>query len=192
MYIPISAERAVYPSHIHLERDSQWYISALQATAIESVTIPSRLRGLAGNRGAFQNLESALNSNGNQKIAKLQFGVVAPSSLNLQSARTVRKDARIPEQDLADTRGDGVHEANACLKTQDIEFLPGTQQSRNRQVRRAEHTFGQTEVLRGNWPPQALGLEEVDDSARVRRRFAGLPSVERSVLRDLWVQASET
>ncbi|KAI9721223.1 MAG: hypothetical protein M1812_002384 [Candelaria pacifica] len=178
MYIPITAEPANKPSYLNIESHSPWHISALQATALESITLSSRLRALDGKRGTFQKLEDVLNANGSQRIAKLELSVTAPTSLHFQGSSMASEDARV-KQDFADTREDAVHSANVCLTTLDIDLFPGNQQNHNKRVRETRQTFGRAEVLRGNWPPQALEQGEDDYNARIRRRLAGLPTVDR-------------
>ncbi|CAK7215405.1 mtDNA inheritance, partitioning of the mitochondrial organelle [Sporothrix curviconia] len=73
---------------------STWHTSALLATAIETATLPTRLRqldsgsGSAGQGGdSLANLVDLLNATGKQTVANLQMSVVQPW-------RDVKKDAR--------------------------------------------------------------------------------------------------
>ncbi len=192
LYIPIAAEPASTPSYLTIENDSQWYTSALQATALESITLPSRLRPLNGkNKGTFRNFEDILDTNGNRKIAKLELSVAAPTSFDVASSSIsmASRDPRVTKQEFANTGEDGVRPTNACLTTLSIDLFPGSQQNHVERERQTQQAFGRAEVLRGNWPPQALELAEDDDNARVRRRLAGLPTIDRSVLPTLQLVA---
>ncbi|KAI9778762.1 MAG: mtDNA inheritance, partitioning of the mitochondrial organelle [Candelina submexicana] len=171
LHIPIATGLAGSPSYLKFDRHSPWHISALQATAVESIGLPTRLRALGGRRKTFQTLEDVLNTNNHQRIAKLELSIVNSQSLNLQSSSTASKDPRVTEKGFADTSEDGVHSTNACLTTMDIDLFPGNQPNHS------EHIFGRAEILRGNWPQQALGGD--DDNGRLRRRFGALPTIER-------------
>ncbi|CAK7203433.1 mtDNA inheritance, partitioning of the mitochondrial organelle [Sporothrix eucalyptigena] len=91
---------------------STWHTSALLATAIETATLPSRLRQL-GSGGAGQggdslaNLVDLLNATGKQTVANLQMSVVQPWKEVKQDARERREKAGFDEDDYGDRNSKG-------------------------------------------------------------------------------------
>ena len=54
---------------------NDWTSSALMATAIETITLPSRLRDSGGRQASLSLLEDMLNTNGRQNVFELAGGV---------------------------------------------------------------------------------------------------------------------
>ena len=88
MYIPLSLPRTQLSRHLHLDRSSQWHISALLSAALESATLPTRLRRDGQQRGFVDDLEAVLNVNGNQRIAQLQCSMLHPEHAPPMTAAT--------------------------------------------------------------------------------------------------------
>lgn len=60
MYVPLTDELPRHSESLSIDWSSQWHKSALQATAIESMTLPSRLK--IANRKDLTLIEQALNA----------------------------------------------------------------------------------------------------------------------------------
>ena len=199
MYIPIAAPPANLPSHVTIDRNSQWHISALLSVALESMTLPSRLRAVEGMRSSLGQIEAALNINGNQRIADLRFSVVdQESGQKMHSQAGERSGPTDPSLarsngDLTNTTDrqgqDSSHEATAGLTTFDINLSPSpSQDCGTRPVAKETRVFGQVESFRGD-PIQAGQEEEANHGidARMRNRLAGLPVAERLVILLLFI-----
>ena len=63
------------PDYVNLDKTSEWYTSALLCSAMESVTLPTRIRPNGGQKGSMALLEAALNTTGNQTIFELRSSV---------------------------------------------------------------------------------------------------------------------
>ncbi|KAK3900166.1 tubulin domain-containing protein, partial [Staphylotrichum tortipilum] len=87
------------PSTVRLDRTSPWHTSALLATAVESATLPARLRDPL-RRDTLGGMADVLNAMGHQNIAGLQMSFSpAPSDDDNEDARQRRK---LSEEDLAE------------------------------------------------------------------------------------------
>ena len=81
MYVPLSVPAAGLPPYVQLDRDSQWHTSALLSAAFESITLPTRQRSTDSGQTGLDRLEAGLNTNGHQRLARLQASVsIADSS----------------------------------------------------------------------------------------------------------------
>lgn len=184
LFVPMTIPSKVLPGYVMLDSRSQWHISGLLSTALESMTIPSRLKA---KRETLDQLGSALNVNGNQNIAKLRMSIDqnAPLHPNHQpgtlEATVESRDARVS------SRGRSV-ESNPVpeeddLSVFDIDFFPlesvDHSLRRNRTFKKA-HVFGQAESYRGYDNPFDLETSEKDEGhERAHRRAAGLPLIHR-------------
>ncbi|KAI9820544.1 MAG: mtDNA inheritance, partitioning of the mitochondrial organelle [Thelocarpon impressellum] len=161
MYIPIADPPSIVPADVDLDPGSEWSTSALLSSAIETMTLPSRLRAVDGARVTLDEMELALNTNGKQRIARLRFSPCA--------------DQARPESYGRGMMEGGSHEATAGLSTLDIDLFPDLD-LRERKPER-QHTFGQVEVVRGERERPAEDEDEEVLEGR-RRRAAGLPVVK--------------
>lgn len=66
---------AYLPEYISLDEHSEWHTSALLCTAMETATLPSRLKSRNGLSSTLSELEDFLRSNGNQTLAKPRLEV---------------------------------------------------------------------------------------------------------------------
>jgi hypothetical protein len=182
---------AVLPSYIMIDPMSQWHVSALLATALESMTLPSRLKLQNGGRETIDQLTSALNINGNQNIAKLRMSIDQEKALNghsnavLLNSQSQAEDLRAPLQErrAANTYTD---EHNNEPETFDMEFFPSDtgEQLRGRRDIKKPHVFGQAEYHRSDEAEDGRNTNEVDEGhERARRRAAGLPIIQKYVKR---------
>lgn len=159
--------------------------------ALESMTLPSRLKPINGRHSMLSQMETALNTNSHQKIAKLQCNITDPETAqnrHVPSGRVATKDQRLPTtgRDIANTADvpekDGLELPNAGHPAFDMDLLPGEDEIYGTKVNKA-HIFGQVETFRGDSQPK--GAQEDDESGlgRKRRRIAGLPNIETYVVR---------
>ena len=184
MYIPISIPSIQLPQYVHLDRCSQWHTSALLSVALESITLPTRLRHGVAKHGFFNDLEAALNVNGNQRIAQLQCSVLSPD--NLQPAKAI---AHGSDDDRTPLGSNHVLVEDAEVKLVeprlDIDLSYGETRSTSPLATRhdsSDHLFGLVENRRINVEVRKdeAGEDEIA-CARKRRRFAGLPVTEKFV-----------
>lgn len=172
-----------------MDQKSLWHTSALFSTAVESMTLPSRLRVQNGQRQTLDEIAGALNVNGNQKIAKLQMSIGPnaepqpangdhrPGRLEVQ-ARAQSRDLRMPSQN-----GRGAELETESPVVLDMEFFPSEEMDRShgRRSAKAVHLFGQAENWRGEEENLASSRDEddFDGQERAKRRAAGLPILHK-------------
>ena len=145
LLIPTALPSGRHPSYINLDTSSSWHTSALISTAIETVTLPSRLRH-DPNRDTLGTMTDLLNVMGKQTVASLQMGV-----------------NHVPEAGHGDVN-DVVH--------LDIDFSPPDELSSSRQNGiKKPHLFGQTVVSRGPCSDNEPNAEENGEEV-IRRRHA--------------------
>jgi hypothetical protein len=74
-YVTTSTIPSLLPGYVNLDPVNDWTSSALMATAIETVTLPSRLRELGGRQASLSLLVDMLNTDGRQNIFELAASV---------------------------------------------------------------------------------------------------------------------
>lgn len=185
MYIPLSFPRSPPSSlsksvcHRVFDRESLWHTSALLATVVESISLPSRLYQFGGNgsgsrAGFLNNIEAVLNGNGSQKISSVQMSIADPTTLQMQEEREIsnlgvrggNSDDRMRMQNRSNKESDYLATNSHAAKL-DIKFLPiwseelprrashphrghnGRQIDRYDCEKIREHIFGQVETMRG-------------------------------------------
>lgn len=187
LFIPITVPSAKLPSYVSMDINSPWHVSALLSTAIETMTLPSRLKAQDSSRETLDQLVNALNVNGNQNIAKLRMSIDQKKALNGHSRPGrlevgSQSDTRMPSQDR---RANEVRdEEQEEVSTFDMEFFPAEsiEQNRGRRHLKKPHVFGQAESHRVSdeaTNDEATGEDEGFE--RARRRAAGLPIIQKSV-----------
>lgn len=182
VFVPLTIPSATLPPYVNLNLQSEWHVSALLATAVESMSLPSRLKLQNSNRETLSLLANSLNVNGNQTIAKLQMSVEQKEAANgVQKGEALLSestDSRIFSQDDAHANGE------TETKTLDMEFFPTGGEEQPRGPRRAKkvHIFGQTELSRTSEDTDPINpTGAYDGYERARRRAAGLPILQQSV-----------
>ncbi|KAK5164472.1 mtDNA inheritance, partitioning of the mitochondrial organelle [Saxophila tyrrhenica] len=166
VHVPLSMQAAGLPSYVSADASSLWHTSALEAALMESVTLPTRLRGDEAARASFDTLETTLNNDGNRRIATAGFSVKDPESLQPTANGTAPQDSRM-------TNGVTHEDEEDEISTTDINLFPTTSPA-SRRLGSRPHTFSQVESLRGSWK----GQDEIEDSnAASRDRFAEGPRV---------------
>ena len=183
MYIPVSIPPNL-PQYVELDRSSQWHTSALLSTALETVTLPSRLRYTGNNQVTFDTMGAALNVNGSQRIANLQCSVVDPSVLKSEKSRCVKgiHDRRVRVRNTTQLLPDQEDSQITPAKL-DMDFFSGGPMNSVASLSRREtaHTFGQVESLRGEFIVDEEDDDEEAGFRRKRRRLANLPLLEKLV-----------
>lgn len=176
-----------------MDRRSPWHVSALFATALESMTLPARLKPMNGIRYSLDELAASLNVNGNQNIAKLQMsissrisdeetngtnGVSVDARPGRLDVRNGGKDTRIPSQDGRAVAMPTVENDEVPF---DMDLFPSEEPNvgRRRPSNKRSHTFGQVEAYRGEDAADVHEPDDFDGQERARRRAAGLPIVHK-------------
>ena len=186
LYVPLSVPAIQLPQYVHLNRDSEWQISALLSMALESMTLPSRLRPDEQRRGLLGDIEATLNVNGNQRVAQLQCTLLDPET---ELPRPVNGYASHDDRAPSNTMHAMIKEDDVETITSHLDMNLSTGNPRPlsyaSQHDTSDHTFGAVENTRGK--PQEATDQELDEDdityARKRRRLAGLSVIERFVAR---------
>lgn len=178
---------------------------------MESISLPSRLHQLGGNRsgsraGFLNSIEAALNGNGNQNISSVQMSIANPATLQKRKEQDIsnlgerggKSDDRMGMQGRSNKEIDRPA-TNSHAAKMDIDFLPpwsddlghsSRQQHRYDHEKSREHIFGQVETLRGLGMGGIGGIGGHDEGGRqealfdnrTNRRLAALPILEKYVL----------
>lgn len=162
LLIPMAlpSRKSLMPS-VSLDPSSPWHTSALLATAIESVTLPTRLRHEP--RDTLGTITDLLNVMGKQTVASLSMSVSAPKDPEAQPA-----DQRIPLGDDHDLQDESLH--------LQMDFSPSEDPQPGRRLangHKQPHIFGQTVVTRGRSGEPSSAMEDDLQRARaVQRRHA--------------------
>jgi hypothetical protein len=116
----------------------------MQSIAMESMTIPSRLRS---SRGTLQDLEETVNSTGKRRIAKLEMSVADPDVLSEKSSD--RNDGA--EKVSSSISRHDSEENDEHMTNFDMEFFTKDYRVANARRHKKEHIFGRAEISRGEW-----------------------------------------
>lgn len=166
LHVPISSVPASLTRYLALQASSPWHTSALQALAIESLTLPTRLRTSEHGISTFDELEATLNDNGHRRVAGCALSVEDPSHL-VQTAQSGGYDTRMTNGNSGDHHAEEVK--------LDIDTFPSLGHLSNvngNRLGRRTHVFSKTEILRGQWP----STDDTEASwADLRDRFAEGP-----------------
>ena len=168
VYIPISNTPIKSPSYLALNGTSPWHVGALQAVALESMTISSRLRSAVGGRGTLQHLEETFNSTGKRRIAKLEMSVADPAVLSERTSTEIAQAEKTGSTTSPQTSevGDNLTGFDIDAFTKDYRIGASRPAKRN-------HVFGRAEAVRGDWNL----TEDLDP----HDRFGDGPAVQRYV-----------
>lgn len=178
MYIPLRVPSVRLPPYVHLDRSSQWHLSALLSMAVETMTLPSRERGRGAGIISLDGLESFLNVTGNQRIAGLQCSMRHPSTMEPHDeiSDSTAKDGRLPASSVDgwEMGEDFTTSTDACLDM-DLSGAGGGD------LRKPEQIFGRVESLRGY--SSLEGIADRDESSSGMGKWRRLESrrIEKSV-----------
>lgn len=158
LYCPIIDAPQNLPKYLNIDLQSDWYKSALLASAVETATLPSRLR-------TYRDFETSLlgHRGGSQTIFELQSSVITPGAGEKRPPWATKKDTTQKSDD----------EAKLDF---DINFTTPQPVADDTAV------FTQVQIFRGE-EQQAIDTESmgVDDVGLKRklRLYASKPAVER-------------
>ena len=168
LHVPMSLGSIGYPSYLSFDGYSPWHTSAVQAAMVESITLPSRLRGSESAHATFDQMETTLNNDGSRRLVAAGMSVDDPSHLHAE-AEAGQKDTRMTNGITEDYDGEQV-----IAKT-DIDMFAGIRGTANdsgRRLGRRTHMFSAIEALRGPWRPE----DEIEDAnTESRNRFSNGP-----------------
>lgn len=192
MYIPLSFPAAPLPPYVHLDRSSQWHVAALLSAAVESMTLPSRIRPGIQKGGFLGDLEAALNVNGYQRVAQLQCSIIIDPEDELPQDSSIKgsKDRRlVSNTNHTMVKEDEVENVRTSL---DINLSSGDGTSSASSVAKQDHVFGAVEEIRGKVEEtqEERDPDEVSYGQK-QRRCAGLAVIERFVRVVLYVHAAK-
>lgn len=162
--------------HVSLDPSSRWHTSALVASALESVTLPARLRnGL--NNDTFTGMTGLLNQIGKQSVASLQMSIANQSTPPPTGDSRIRQASQRMYVDAGEDNEDedskGVH--------LDLDFTPSDQldpvhrQNGFHQPR----VFSQLVTVRGSTADDEERLDPEEEQERLRRRNPNAPVTKR-------------
>ena len=105
-YMTTSTIPALLPDYVKLDPFADWTSSALMAMAIETVTLPSRLREAGGRQASLSLLEDMLNTDGKQNIFELaasvsqrMFSTTVNGSANEETPSVFNGHSEVPPAD---------------------------------------------------------------------------------------------
>ncbi|KAL9128299.1 MAG: hypothetical protein Q9217_003004 [Psora testacea] len=181
MYVPISIPAGSLPPYVELDRQSQWHTSALLSAALETMTLPSRLRAYGQQRGLLDDLIAALNTNGSQRVSQLQCSALGPETGRCIAHALEERDNKIRSHTSHPlVKEDGGNSMTADL---DIELRGGQGTTLNigRYIS-SNHVFGSVECVRENI--QAQDDERLVDEDKVaytetKIRLTRIPVIAR-------------
>lgn len=173
IYIPISEDLQHVPSYVSFNSQSKWHASAILSTALETSTLPIRLKTT---QTTLESLEAILNSNGSQRIVGLGFSVfteVAPLNGEKRTQNDKQqKDRRVTSDrqlnlDVAED-GDPV--------PWDMDLFPRWGDDVHRSS--GEHFFSMSETIRTRAESDTPS-QRWQDQDHVRQKSLGLPISQR-------------
>ena len=173
MYIPLSIPPIPLFQDIQFDRDSQWHTSALLSLALESMTLPSRLRPDHGKCGSLDEMEALLNVNGNQRIATLKCSVMETA----ETSSPTKIDERMPRSNTRDELH-GEHAMQETTARSDVDLSCGEARPTafgHTQHGAVEHVFARVECLRDQNQQIMMTNADEGEGSRKHRQLAGLP-----------------
>jgi len=170
--IPLSNRPSRLPSYLQMDSSSPWNVGALQAVAMETMTLSTRLRSSESGRTTLQELEETINPTGKRRIAKLEMSVADPDVLcgkpSLQSITAEKVSSTLPTQQPDELDGN--------LTEFDIDLFTKKYGGGDANQSKREHIFGRVEESRGQWSlPTTEGIDP-------HSRFNQGPIVQRYVV----------
>ena len=176
LFIPLTTTPRSLPSYATIDTASRWHSSALQAMAIESITLPTRLRATQNGSTTFTDIEGILSNDGNRRIA----------ALSLSFDESTRHTSPPGNEQVHNGNANGHTPLQAYDEqddlTLDIDMHPWTKPSDRSggHERLRLHVFGQMQSLRGQWK-SSLEVEDINSISH--NRFSQGPRLQRSVRR---------
>jgi hypothetical protein len=131
-----------------LDLVNNWTSSALMAMAIETVTLPSRLRELGGRQASLSLLVDMLNTDGRQNIFELAAGVPWSAQENGSAGEGMSGSPNGAADPSVSHSSQTNRESNSAPGTPELDIQYATKLSRQSQVTDA-HIFSQAVIRRG-------------------------------------------
>ncbi|KAK6605849.1 misato Segment II myosin-like domain-containing protein [Botrytis cinerea] len=187
LFIPMTIPSTHLPSYVKLDASSSWEVSGLLSSAMESMTLPSRLKPQNGTRQTLDQLASTLNVNGNQNIAKLRMSVKQNSETGINdtvhtgtNGHSQATDTRVTSAKTS-SRGEDVPAENDTANF-DMDFFPTETGEQSRGPRKSGkiHVFGQVENYRGNEEYDEENDRNDEGRERALRIAASLPLLSKT------------
>lgn len=187
LIVPITLPRPL-GSHVSLDPSSSWHTSALVASALESVTLPARLRdGL--NNDTFAGMAGILNQLRKQSVASLQMSVSKQSTTPPPAG-----DPRIRQANhrMYDDTGEDNEDEDSKGLHLDLDFTPSDQlEPRHRQNGfHQPRVFSQLVTVRGSAAEDEERPDPEEEQERLRRRNPNGPITKRYDITVLWLISS--
>lgn len=160
VHLPIANAPRNLPGYVELNVPSRWHTSAFQCVAIESVTLPARLRRAQSARATLDAMETILNGDGKRRLAASSFSLLDPAS-----------PAKLTNGHTASSMTNGFHEDEDAKEGThlDIDLFPDlAQQARSRQRSRRAHEFSTLELSRGESERDMDSESETGETQRHR------------------------
>ena len=142
-YVTVSTSPASLPGYVDLDGPHDWISSALMVTAIETVTLPSRLRQIGGRQASLSLLAEMLDTDGKQNVFELAVSVPQRMFSEQANGSADGGKSTLATEDTERPLADSPHTAPAVL---DIRFA--TELLRRSQGTSA-HIFSQALIQRG-------------------------------------------
>lgn len=179
IHIPVHNLPPHLPSYVSLDAFSQWSTSALQAAAIESTTLPTRLRSAQSGRATVDTLETTLNGDGNRRIAGLSLSASVTSLTSGPRAANHRTNG--DERMSNGITEHGEDQSNEPEEILDIDFFPHVSASSASESRRQSRTsnpqiFSKVSTIRSE---TASDHDDGQDTTETRRRQYGGPRTSK-------------
>ncbi|KAI7975413.1 hypothetical protein EIK77_006369 [Talaromyces pinophilus] len=158
LYCPIVDTPQHLPKYLNIDLQSDWYKSALLASAIETATLPSRLR-------TYQDFETSLlgHRGGSQTVFELQSSVISPDAGEKRPPWATEKET--------------TQKSDEAKLDFDINFTIPPSMADDTAV------FTQVQVFRGEEQeaiePESIGVDDIGLKRKLRL-YASKPAVERS------------
>lgn len=160
MFAPLTTVPNVTPSYLALEPSSAWHTSALQMTALETITLPCRLRNATSGYSLMVDMEQLFTLDSSRRNI-LQSSITVKS--NRQQINGVT-NGNTNETERETNGLNGITDEPAL----DIDLFEQAPVSSRGQV----HTFGQSQIDRGGREPissDRLTRMEVDGGSTSRQ-----------------------
>jgi hypothetical protein len=160
VYIPLVTQPEHMPSYISLEYNSKWHTSALQAAALETISLPSRLRSTTDNRSLLADMEQLFTATSvHRKILQAEMSVqneVLQTNGIVNGIANAVSHERDGDLVMEDT-DPNARDANAAL---DISLFPSMSQSPRAS---RTHLFSRLNILRGDASGPSLTVTGHED-----------------------------
>lgn len=164
LYAPIIDPPRQLPSFLHVDLQSEWYTSALICSAVETVTLPSRLC-------RYHDFEASLaGDDGTHKIFELQSTIIGKEGTRAEKLSASGKGL---DPQALECGSEGNVETEF-----DLDFTYDDLASKN------QHIFNQIQVVRGGGFDNAGESEAIDDIGLLRRKrfYDSEPMLQRFVI----------